>query len=125
MRFMSDTDLLLAEHRFITANKPNRLALVLVVDHLRKWADSVSDGWHSWPKPCRAAEQAIRLIESTTSRANDEQERTDITEAEMLAAVKPIKAFLTRMAKEPHGLHPRRPMVTPEEREIILRAVTV
>lgn len=124
MRFMSDTDLLFAQTRFIRANKPNRLALVLVVDHLRKWADSVSDGWHSWPKPCRAAEQAIRLIESTTNRANDEQEREDITDAQMQAAVRPIKSFLTRMAKERHGLYPDRAMVTAEEREIILRAVT-
>jgi hypothetical protein len=96
MRFMNDYDLEYARIRFTRSAKPNRLALVMAVDHLREWADTHSDGWAYWPKPCRAAEQAIRLIESTTSEANDEQERVDITEAQMLAAVRPIKAFLTR-----------------------------
>jgi len=121
---MNDYDLDYARSRFTRATKPNRLALVYVVDNLREWANTVSDGWAYWPKPCRAASAAMALIESTTSAANDEQERHDISDAEMLAAVRPIKALLTRCAREPHGLYPGRPMVTPEERELILRAVT-
>jgi hypothetical protein len=122
---MNDYDLDCARARFTRSTTPNRLALVLVVDNLREWADSVSDGWAYWPKPCRAAEKAISLIESRTYAENLAQEDNDISDAEMLDAVKPIKSFLTRMAKERHGLHPDRALVTADERERILRAVTV
>lgn len=111
MRYMNDFDLELARQRFTRAAKPNRLALVMVVDHLREWTDEHSDGWAYWTKPRQAADQAMALIESATSRINEEQERHDITDEEMRAAVRPIKAFLTRQK------------VTPEWRERILRAV--
>jgi hypothetical protein len=112
MRFMNDYDLDYARMRFTRASKPNRLALVMVVDLLREWTNHHSDGWAYWPKPVRAAERAIRLIESTTNAANEYQETVDITDEEMLWAVRPIKAFLTRQG------------VSAETREIILRAVS-
>jgi hypothetical protein len=99
MQFMNDYDLYSARARFARAETPNRLALAEVVDQLREETDKVSDGWAYWPKPCRAADKAMTLINSRTSRENDEQERNDITEAEKVAAVKPIKAFLTRHAE--------------------------
>lgn len=110
MRYMNDYDIHNAVSRFTRASKPNRLALALVVRNLAEWADQHSDGWHSWPKPARAADKAMALIESRTNAENDEQERVDITDEQLLAAVKPIKAFLSRY------------QATPEAREIILRA---
>lgn len=121
MRYMNDYDLADARRRFGRGSTPNRLGLVFVVDALREWADSVSDGWAYWQKPCRAASSAMALIESRTWEENERQEREDITDAELAAAVRPIKAFLTRCARERHGLYPNRPLVTPEEREFILR----
>lgn len=112
MLYMNDYDLQRARSRFTRATTPNRLALAIVVDNLREWADYHSDGWAYWPKPCRAAKAAMLLIESRTNRENDEQEAHDITDAEMFAAVRPIKAFLTREH------------VTPDDRERILRAIT-
>lgn len=120
--FMNDYDIAYARDRFTRNSKPNRLALAIMVDRLREWADAHSDGWAYWSKPRNAAAGAIAHIESTTNRANMVQEDVDITEDEMLAAVRPIKAFLTRKSKVPHGLHPGRPMVTAEERELILRS---
>lgn len=111
---MNDYDIASARQRYGRGVTPNRLALVLVIDNLRDWTDWHSDGWAYWPKPCRAASQAIALVESTTNVENTRRESTDITDAEMLAAVKPIKAFLTRHAS----------IVTQSDREIILRAVT-
>jgi hypothetical protein len=113
MRFMNDYDLAMARRRFGYGNTPNRLALVMVVDNLREWANQNSDGWAYWPKPVRAAAKAIALIDSTTNEGNRAQEREDITDAEMRAAVAPIKAFLTRQK------------VDPRDREIILRAIEV
>lgn len=111
-KFMNDYDLDNARLRFTRSSTPNRLALVMVVDLLREWTNSHSDGWAYWPKPVRAAQRAIELIESRTSRENDEQERVDITDAEMVAAVRPIKSFLTRQG------------VDKRVQEIILRSVT-
>ena len=113
MLYMNDYDLAYARRRFTQATCPNRLALVLVVDNLREETNMVSDGWAYWPKPCRAAAKAMDLIRSTTNAANDEQERHDISHAEMLAAVRPIKSFLTRHAQ----------VYSADARERILRAV--
>ena len=110
-RYMNDFDIEQARRRFTRASKPNRLVLALVVEHLAEWADENSDGWAYWAKPRQAADKAMALIESTTWEANQEQERTDITDEEMLAAVRPIKPFLTRQK------------VSAARRELILRAV--
>ena len=115
MRYMSDFDLWFARRRFTRASAPNRLALVMVVDNLREWTNNHSDGWAYWQPPRRAAQLAIDHIYSTTNDANDAQEATDITDEEMLYAVRPIKSFLTK----------HRHIVTPEAREIILRSVTL
>lgn len=112
MRYMSDYDIGQARTRFTRAVCPNRLALVMVIEHLAEWTDAVSDGWAYWVKPRRAADAAMALVESTTNAANQAQEDQDITDAEMRAAVRPIKAFLTREK------------VDADTRERILRSVT-
>jgi hypothetical protein len=109
-RYMNDYDIEFARRRFARATCPNRLALAMVVEHLAEWTNTVSDGWAYWTKPRQAADKAMALIESTTNAANDKQERNDITDEEMLAAVRPIKALLTREK------------ATPEWRERILRS---
>lgn len=111
-RFMNDYDLHVARSSYGRGNTPNRLALTMVVDHLREWADCNSDGWAYWPKPVRAAAKAIDLIDSRTREDRDRMQREDIADAEMQAAVKPIKAFLTRHK------------ASASDREIILRAVS-
>ena len=112
MRFMNDYDLDYAISRFTRSAAPNRLALALVVNQLRLWTDSHSDGWAYWRQPVRAAAKAIELIDSRTSAEDEHQENNDISEREMLEAVKPIERFL------------RRASATPADREMILRAVT-
>ena len=96
MLYMNDFDFAYAGSRFARGRTPNRLVLTRVVDNLRVWADRNSDGWAYWPKPARAARSAMELIRSTTNAANHEQESHDITDAELKAALRPIKAFLTR-----------------------------
>lgn len=114
MKFMNDYDLGYARQRFTRSTCPNRLALVLVIDNLREETNLVSDGWAYWSKPCRSAAKAMALIESTTNQANDAQEREDITVAEMQAAIRPIKSFLTRHAA----------VFSSSQRERILRAAS-
>jgi len=113
MKFMNDYDLQSAIRRYTQGSTPNRLAVALVVSNLAEETNWVSDGWAYWPKPCRAAKNAIELIESTAYPEYERRQREDITDAEMRAAVRPIRSFLTRHA----GIY------SPERRERILRAV--
>ena len=109
MRFMNDHDIESAIRRFTVATKPNRLGVALMLKHLAEWTDANSDGWPYWSKPARAADKAMALVESRTWAENKAQEETDATDAEVKAAMTPVKAFLTRQG------------VSPEVREIILR----
>ena len=114
MQYMNDYDITFAVRRFTRAGTRNRLALALVIANLQEETNQVSDGWAYWPKPCRAAAKAMTLVNSTTNAANDEQEATDATDAEVAAAIRPIKSFLTRHAH----------VYSDERRERILWAVT-
>lgn len=120
--FMNDYDIQRARSRFTHANCPNRLGLAIMVDRLAQWTDENSDGWAFWAKPRNSASRAIGLIASTTYAANQQQESQDCSDEEVAAAIRPVKAFLTRMAKQTnrHG----RPLVSAEQREQILRSVS-
>lgn len=113
MRYMNDYDLESAVRRYGRGETPNRLALALVVANLAHHTNYVSDGWAYWSKPCRAAAKAIELIESTAYPEYERRQHEDITDAEMRAAVRPIRSFLTRHAH----------VYSAERRELILRAV--
>lgn len=111
MMFMNDYDIEQARSRYGRGETPNRLALAIVVDRLAEWANDNSDGWAYWPLPCRSAAKAMELIQSTAYPEFERRQHEDITDEEMLAAVKPIKAFLAKQN------------VPADQREIILRAV--
>lgn len=96
MHFMNDYDIEIAQHRFDTPETPNRSKVADVVAKLAEWADNNSDGWHSWPKPCRAASKALDLIDPHTYDEIVEFEQNDASDAEVKKAFAPIKSFLTR-----------------------------
>lgn len=92
MRYMNDYDIARAYRTH--ADQPNRLRVLRTVDNLREWTDSHSDGWAHWLPPRRAAQRAIELVVGDGTYAADQ--RPDATDAEVTAALRPIKAFLTR-----------------------------
>jgi hypothetical protein len=108
MRFMNEYDLFSAQRRYEPGRVPNRAYLTQVVMALADWANHNSDGWAYWPKPCRAAARAIELVESTASPEYDRRQREDATEAEVQAALRPIKAFLTRQGVRHETVLPAR-----------------
>jgi hypothetical protein len=116
MRFMNEYDIESARSRHTRNSHPNRLAAAIVIDRLREWADENSDGWAYWPKPARAAANLMEIADFSASRVTDE----DVTDAELALAVRPVKAFLTRQAREKDRFGNSR--VTAEQRELILRA---
>lgn len=93
MRFMNEYDVQDAERRF--ADHPTMGAAVTTLRNLVDWTNSHSDGWPYWPKPARAAARLMELIEGDgTWAAREAAENT--TKAQVLAALRPIKAFRTR-----------------------------
>jgi hypothetical protein len=65
--------------------------------NLMDWTDANSDGWAYWPKPVRAADKLMTLIEGEDrAAARFDRERADATPAKLAAALRPVKAFRTR-----------------------------
>lgn len=90
MLFMNRWEIAEACHRH--ASHPWLSRATVVLAELMRIADDVSDGWAYWPKPARAARKLMELIKSG-----------DATEAQLKAACSPIKAFMTRNAKDLKG----------------------
>ena len=110
MRYMNEWDIESAVQRYDPAIVPNRAYLAAVVSALRDWTNQNSDGWPYWPKPARAADRAMALIESTTTPENMRREEQDATDAEVAAALRPIKALLTRQGVRHEAVIPARQM---------------
>lgn len=74
---------------------------VRTVQNLKDMADANSDGWAYWRKPVQAAAKVIDLIERDgTSRYAYDEERADATAEEYKRALRPLKAFRTRMLRD-------------------------
>jgi hypothetical protein len=105
---MNEWDIESALRRFDPGRTPNRAYLANVVSALRDWANSNSDGWVYWPLPVRAARKAIELIDGGTTPERIEQEEHDATDAEVRAALSPIKALLTKQGVRHETVLPAR-----------------
>lgn len=93
--FMNDFDIEQARRIGARQGWHNMVRAADTLDNLRQWADENSDGWAYWPKPSKAAATLARTIyahEQDFRRGAGE----DLTDAELRAGLKPIKAFLTR-----------------------------
>lgn len=97
MRFMNDYDIATALRRYNAYDTPNRRKVAVAVANLAEWTDQNSDGWPYWSKPARSAARAFDLLEGEgTNQSLHWLEDNDATDAEVTAALRPIKAFLTR-----------------------------
>lgn len=108
MRFMNTYDIAEALRRFDPSITPNRAYVARVVDAMEDYANSHSDGWAYWPKPARACSKAFELIDGRTTPDRIYQEEHDATDAEVAAALRPIKAFLTRRGERHESVLPAR-----------------
>ena len=73
--------------------RPNLAQAVGILDRLREWTNSNSDGWPYWQAPSRAAAKLMTLVHYAVGYGPTSD---DITGADLKAALTPIKAFLTR-----------------------------
>lgn len=97
MLYMNDYDMMLARRTAEYMKWPVTLEATRILHRLMIWTDENSDGWHSWPKPCRAARQLQERIQDQERKAHiDYPQQYDMTYNERDLALRPIKAFLTR-----------------------------
>lgn len=83
--------------RFTAYNElPNLRKGAEVLSNLKDWTNSHSDGWPYWPKPARAASRLMEALQEATRSHYRGREVKDLTDAELTAALRPIKSFLTR-----------------------------
>lgn len=75
---------------------PNLRIVAVAVANLADWANYNSDGWAYWPKPCRSAVVALKTLEEAERAYLRGAPRVDIEDADVTAALRPMKAFLTR-----------------------------
>lgn len=91
MPFMNEHEIDEAVRRFDRGDTPNLLAGAEALDRLCRWTNSNSDGWAYWKLPLNAARKLMELLQ-----AADRFDPTDCTEAQLKAALVPIKSFLTK-----------------------------
>lgn len=96
MLYFNEYDLGLVFHAFNNDETPNLKRGVHTLRNLMTWANYNSDGWAYWPKPARAANRLIEVINAAHSEHWKGNTVDDITEADLKKALTPIKAFLTR-----------------------------
>lgn len=95
------------DHEILTAVRlaPSGTNLARAADALNRladWADDNSDGWAYWPKPSRAAANLQELLtERLGGRFIDTGDIDDLTDAELTAALRPVRSFLTRQGVNP------------------------
>lgn len=95
--WMNGAEVEQAAERFDAEDTPNLFHGARVLERLMDWTDSNSDGWPYWQKPSNAANKLMDLIQ-----AANRWDPVDITDAQLRAALSPIKAFLTKQGVE-HG----------------------
>lgn len=96
MTWMNEWDIEEALRLTAMRELPNLRRGAETLARLKDWTNENSDGWPYWPKPGRAANKLMELLEAATSEWHQRLEVSDVSEAQIRAAIAPIKAFLTR-----------------------------
>lgn len=82
---------------FHEEDQPNLQRGARILYRLMRWTNERSDGWGYWRKPSQAARKLMALIENGRElNRRNYGDLIDVTEAELKAALTPIKSFLTR-----------------------------
>ena len=89
MLWMNEHDVADVAHR--VAGLPNLERAADTLRALVYWTNGNSDGWPYWAKPARAAQRLIAML-----HAADRFDPADVSAADLVAALRPVRAFLTR-----------------------------
>ena len=100
--WMNEMDVQDAQQNFDPAEVPNLAMGAFVLGNLVDWTNSNSDGWPYWNKPAKAADVLMNLLQEHTYAARfghyqgSSERLHDVSEVDLMKALRPIKAFLTR-----------------------------
>lgn len=94
MTWLNEYEIDDAVRRFDPDEAPNLATAAFALRELMQWTNRNSDGWPYWAPPSKASEKLQSLI----ARA-DRFSPVDITAADLAGAVRPIKAFRTKVNK--------------------------
>jgi hypothetical protein len=100
MIWMNEYEITSMVERFDDPKLNNLRLATHVLRDLMRWTNTVSDGWPYWNKPAKAAAKLMTLIDVKYRGIYTGEAITDITDAELKAALTPIKSFLTRQDVE-------------------------
>jgi hypothetical protein len=78
---------------------PNARRAAEILSKLKDWTNDNSDGWPYWSKPAKAADKLMTALQSAI-QASRREDNTDMTAAQLKAALTPVKSFLTRHGVE-------------------------
>jgi hypothetical protein len=101
--FMNEYDIEEALRRFDRDDTPNLAHASLSLYRLMRWTNSNSDGWPYWPKPRNAAKRVVEMLETARTQERNGTLR-DANDAELKAALRPVKSFLTRHGADTHAI---------------------
>ncbi len=104
MNFANEHDIERWQQRYCAANGyPNAGMVADNLAALADWANDTSDGWHSWPKPVRAASRMIEALQGLEDRERKawSDKEPDFILAEVRSTLVPVRSFLTRQGVAP------------------------
>lgn len=92
MKYFNDYDIARAEQ--CCGNRPVLARAIQFLKAFKDEVDSHSDGWAYWNQPVQAAAKLMGVIEIVLNWESPDV--ADITEAQLNAALSPIRSFYTR-----------------------------
>jgi hypothetical protein len=98
--FLNEYDLESIRHDVEPFERPNLAHAAVTVLVLAGWTNRNSDGWAYWPKPGRAAKRLAEHLYHEYLGRYDQRTGEDISDAELAAGNRTVKAFLTRLGVE-------------------------
>lgn len=99
MKFMNEYDIESTVLLWEREDATETLRLAKTLQGLEDWANSNSDGWTYWPKPCRAAralQEHLQQVERDYRNGVDLDAIENASLAARSRVLAPVRAFLTR-----------------------------
>ena len=98
--WLNESDIEDAVRRAVAEDMPNAEEGARRLRNLMDWTNANSDGWPYWRKPANAAKTLMDALYARFFGRFDSAPREDMTPEELTAALRPIKAFLTRQGAD-------------------------
>jgi hypothetical protein len=96
MLYMNDYDIRSARAWAESEGWKVTIGAIEILERLVEWTNSHSDGWGYWRQPGTAARRLMERIQEQERKARSSMPKYDLTYNDRDAALRPIKAFLTR-----------------------------